>query len=110
MRPMSHATITAAVSCGASAATRNGRRRTRLAPLPWIGKQPALAAKGSAAADHVDREGEHAEVEHEGGKAMADRDAADAPGGDLAVRCLEGHAEGEAEIDEVPVIGLVAAR
>ena len=70
----------------------------------------AYPQRRSAAPEHVDRERQHAEVEHERRQALAERRPGACGASDLDVAGLERHAQREAEIDEVPVIGLVAAR
>src|SRR4051812_19126648 len=63
-----------------------------------------------AAAKHVNRETEDAEVEDEGGERMPSDDVAEAPVADGDVAGLEGHAEGEREIGEVGIARRLVTR
>src|SRR5215813_14803577 len=60
--------------------------------------------------DDVDGEGEDHDVEEKRQQAVGEAEAAEAVVLDLHVGDLEGHADHEREIDEVPVVGLRGMR
>ena len=64
------------------------------------------AAISVRAAEHVDGEGEHADIVDEAGEAVEHDDFAHPAAGEVAVRRLERHSEREREIDEIAVIRL----
>ncbi|EEF23942.1 conserved hypothetical protein [Ricinus communis] len=76
--------------------------------VPWRMRCRSGAGQSAnlAPAQHVDAEGDDAQVEHERRQAVRGHHAPDAAAGDVHVAGLEGHAQAEREIDEVPVIGI----
>ena len=62
-----------------------------------------VAAYGLTAAEHVDGESDHADVERERGEAMDGDDLAHVRLGDRHVGRRECHPAGEREIDEIPI-------